>query len=120
MTRSGQLLLLGFLLAAIGMILLVVGMETGPGVFSVFPFVFVNGISPLLALAGLAAFIVLLYFMIRPDLLAMQEESYLQQAGSRKQYIRIDNACSYCGGPIPEGGVYCPRCGMPSDGELNQ
>lgn len=120
MTRSGQLLLLGFLLAAIGMILLVVGMETGTGAFIVFPFVFVNGVSPLLALAGLVAFILLSYFMIRPALSAMQEESYMQRAGSRKQYIRIDNACSYCGGPIPERGVYCPMCGMPSDGELNQ
>jgi hypothetical protein len=120
MTRSEQLLLLGFFLVVVGIALLVVGSDIGTGIFVVFPFVFVSGMSPLLALAGIVAFIVLFYLMMKPALSFMKEESGMEKAGPNEHFVRISTVCSYCGGAVPERGIYCPSCGSPLDDGFNQ
>lgn len=107
-----NLLSLGFILMAIGAVLLLVTSTSSEGsVFFIFPFFFFGSSS----IFGLAFFIILaLVFFIVVLRMSSMAANYTDSSTNlnvQDNFIPIGSRCVYCSKPIPIKSSFCPFCG---------
>jgi len=112
MRWNESLLPLGFLLIAVGGILLLSSSDlSGGGVFFIFPFFLIGDSSPLgfVFLIG----IVLVSFFVATCATAMFVSKTERQfaADAQDSFIPVGSKCAYCSRLIPVDSSFCPFCG---------
>lgn len=112
MRWNESLLPLGFLLIALGGILLLSSSDlSGGGVFFIFPFFLIGNSSPLSFALLIVLVFVFFFVATRATAMFVSKTEAQYAADAPDSYIPVGSKCVYCSRPIPVDSSFCPFCG---------
>ena len=112
MRWNESLLPLGFLLIALGGILLLFSSDlSGGSVFFIFPFFLIGNSSPLSFALLIALVLVCFFVATHATAMFVSKTEPQYAAGARDIFIPVGSTCVYCSRPIPIDSSFCPFCG---------
>ncbi len=112
MRRNESLLPLGFLLIALGGILLLSSSDlSGGGVFFIFPFFLIGNSSPLSFALLIVLVFVFFFVATRATAMFVSKTEAQYAADAPVSYVPVGSKCVYCSRPIPVDSSFCPFCG---------